>query len=102
MAILASEFINWSALWKIVLAAFVGGVGVVVVFGFLLVGVKIANNAKSGGREWAGYALAGVCGFICVAAIVVGIYAMAEKPVSKKPAKKTASVLIAPSARSSS
>jgi hypothetical protein len=31
-----------------------------------------------------------VCGFICVAAIVVGTYAMTEKPVSKKPAKKTA------------
>jgi NADH:ubiquinone oxidoreductase subunit 6 (subunit J) len=102
MAILASGFINWSALWKIVVAAFVGGVGVVVVFGVLLYGVKIANNAKSGGREWAGYALAGVCGFICVGAIVVGIYAMAEKPTSKKPAKKTAAAVIAPSFRSSS
>ena len=38
---------------------FIGGAGVVIVFGFLLVGVKIANNAKTGGREWAGYALAG-------------------------------------------
>ena len=94
MAILASEFINWSALWKIVVAALIGGVGVVVVFGFLLLGVKIANNAKGSGREWAGYALAGVCGLICVAAIVVGIYAMAEKPASKKPApKKTAAAL---------
>jgi hypothetical protein len=52
--------------------------------------------------EWAGYALAGVCGLICVGAIVVGIYAMAEKPSSKKPAKKTAAVLIAPGFRSSS
>ena len=98
MAVFASEFVNWSALWKIVVAAFVGGVGVVVVFGFLLYGVKIANDAKSGGREWAGYALAGVCGLICLGAIVVGIYAMAEKPASKKPApKKTAAALIAPS-----
>ena len=72
----------------------------VVVFGFLLVGVKIANNAKSGGGDWAGYALAGVCGLICVAAIVVGIYAMAKKP-SPKPAKKSAAALIAPSFRSS-
>jgi len=100
MAVLASEFINWSALWKIILAALVGGVGVVVVFGFLLLGVKIASNAKSGGREWAGYVLAGVCGLICAGAIVVGIYAMAEKPASKKPAKKTAAVLTAPSPRS--
>jgi NADH:ubiquinone oxidoreductase subunit 6 (subunit J) len=102
MTLIASEFINWSALWKIVVAALIGGAGVVIVFGFLLVGVKIANNAKTGGREWAGYALAGVCGFICVAAIVVGIYAMAEKPSSKPAAKKAASVLIEPSSRSSS
>jgi hypothetical protein len=54
MAVFASEFINWSALWKIVLAAFVGGVGVVVVFGFLLYGVKIANSAKSGGPRVGG------------------------------------------------
>jgi NADH:ubiquinone oxidoreductase subunit 6 (subunit J) len=100
MTIIASEYINWSALWKICAAALVGGAGVIVVFGFLLVGVKIANNAKSGGREWAGYALAGVCGLICVAAIVIGIYAMAKKP-SSKPAKKTAAALIAPSFRSS-
>jgi len=101
MTIIASEYINWSALWKICAAALVGGAGVVVVFGFLLVGVKIANNAKSGGREWAGYALAGVCGLICVAAIVIGIYAMAKKPSSKPAPKKTAAALIAPSLRSS-
>lgn len=102
MVILASSYINWSALWKIVLAALVGGAGVVIVFGFLLVGVKIANNAKSGGREWAGYALAGVCGLFVVAVVVAGIYAMVNKPASKKPApKKTAAALIAPSFRSS-
>ena len=101
MTIIASEFINWSALWKICVAALVGGAGVVVVFGFLLVGVKIANNAKGTGREWAGFALVGVCGVICVAAIVVGIYAMAKKPSSKPAAKKSAAALIAPSFRSS-
>lgn len=102
MTIIASSYINWSALWKIVLAALIGGAGVVVLFGFLLYGVKIANSAKSGGGEWAGHALAGVCGFLCVAAIVVGIYAMTQKPSSKKPAKKTAAALIVPSFRSSS
>jgi NADH:ubiquinone oxidoreductase subunit 6 (subunit J) len=101
MLLLASSYINWSALWKIVLAALVGGAGVVIVFGFLLVGVKISNNAKGSGREWAGYALAGVCGLFCAAVIVAGIYAMVNKPKSKKPApKKTAAALIAPSARS--
>lgn len=100
MAILAAAYINWSALWKICVAAIVGGAGVVIVFGFLLLGVKIANQAKSGGREWAGYALSGVCGLFCVAVIAAGIYAILNKPASKKPAKKTASALIAPSFRS--
>ena len=102
MLILATPYINWSALWKICVAAIIGGAGVVIVFGFLLLGVKIANNAKSGGREWAGYALAGVCGLFCFAVIGAGIYAILNKPVSKKPAKKTAAVLIAPSYKSTS
>jgi len=103
MAILAAAYINWSALWKICLAALIGGAGVVIVFGFLLLGVKIANNAKAGGREWAGYALSGVCGLFCVAVVAAGIYAILNKPSSKKPApKKTASALIAPSFRSTS
>jgi hypothetical protein len=101
MLILATPYINWSALWKICVAAIVGGAGVVIVFGFLLLGVKIANNAKSGGREWAGYALSGVCGLFCLAVIGAGIYAILNKPVSKKPApKKTAAALIAPSYKS--
>ena len=29
-------YIDWSALWKIILAALIGGAGVVIVFGFLL------------------------------------------------------------------
>jgi len=96
MAILASSFINWSALWKIVLAALIGGAGVVIVFGFLLYGVKIANNAKSGAGEWGGYALAGVCGLLCVGAVVAGIVAMTDKPKSK-PAKPAKSSLVVPS-----
>jgi NADH:ubiquinone oxidoreductase subunit 6 (subunit J) len=101
MLVLATPYINWSALWKICVAALVGGAGVVIVFGFLLLGVKIANNAKGGGREWAGYALSGVCGLFCLAVIAAGIYAILNKPVSKKPApKKTAAALIAPPFRS--
>ncbi len=101
MLVLATQYINWSALGKIVLAALIGGAGVVIVFGFLLMGVKIANNAKGGGREWAGYALAGVCGLFCVAVIAAGLYAILNKPKSKPAPKKTAAALIAPSFRSS-
>lgn len=102
MPILASQFINWSALGKIVLAALIGGAGVVVVFGFLLLFLKHANAAKSDGGRIANYALGGLCGLICVGAVAVGIYAMAEKPASKakkahKASPKTAA-LVAPSA----
>jgi hypothetical protein len=97
MLLVASPYINWSALWKIALASLIGGAGVVIVFGFLLLGVKIANNAKSGGREWAGYALSGVCGLFCVAVVAAGIYAILNKPASKKPAKPAKSALVVPS-----
>ena len=36
MLVLATQYIDWSALGKIVLAALIGGAGVVIVFGFLL------------------------------------------------------------------
>jgi len=99
MSPIASELVNWSAVWKICVAAFVGGVGVVVVFGILLFGVKLANSAKSSGARFASYTLSGVCGLICVGVFVVGIYAMAEKPSSKaKKAHSTKSAAaVAPS-----
>ena len=96
MLVLAAPYIDWNALWKIALASLIGGAGVVIVFGFLLLGVKIANNAKSGGREWAGYALSGACGLFCLAVVGAGLYAILNKPVSKKPAKPTKSALVAP------
>jgi len=86
--IVATTLVNWNATWKILLAALIGGPGVVIVFGILLLGLKRAGVAGSSEGRLAGYALSGVCGLICVGALVVGIYAMAEKPASK--AKKTA------------
>ena len=97
MAVLASSLIDWSALWKIIVAALIGGVGVVVVFGFLLLALKHANAAKSEGGRLANYALSGVCGVLCVGAVVVGIYATAKKPSSKpKPKAKSAALIVHP------
>jgi NADH:ubiquinone oxidoreductase subunit 6 (subunit J) len=95
MAILAEAYINWSALWKIIVAALIGGAGVVVVFGFLLLAVKRAQGAKSEGGKIANYALGGLCGLLCVGAVVVGIVAMADKPASKaKSAAKSKSAAV--------
>jgi len=85
-------------MWKIFLVAFAAGAGVVVVFGFLLLGVKIANRAGAGGTNNAGsrlggYTLAAVCGVLCVGVVVIGVYAMTKKP-SSKPAKPKSALVI--------
>jgi NADH:ubiquinone oxidoreductase subunit 6 (subunit J) len=95
----ATALINTDALWKIVVASLIGGVGVVVAFGVMLLGI---SRAGTPGRSPVGRAgsllLAGLCGLFCVAAIAVGIYAMAQKPASPapKPAAKAAATVPQP------
>ncbi|MGN6868612.1 MAG: hypothetical protein ACTHMY_09425 [Solirubrobacteraceae bacterium] len=92
MFVLATPIVNWDAMWKVFLVALVAGAGVVVAFGFLLLGLKFANR-PSGGSRFAGLTLALVCGVLCAGVVVVGIYAMTKKP-SSKPAKTKAALVI--------
>jgi hypothetical protein len=92
--VFASSLVNWSALEEIVLVALIGGAGVVIAFGLLLLGLKWATAAKSGAAKLGGVTLVGLSALFCAAALVIGIIAMADKPSPKKPAKKTAVVLI--------
>jgi NADH:ubiquinone oxidoreductase subunit 6 (subunit J) len=102
MTVLASPLIDWSALGKIVAAAFIGSVGVVLLFGVLLLGVKHANGAKSSGQRAGFYGVSAICGAICIGAVVVGIYAMAHKPASKPaPSSKSKSAAVHEPAASS-
>jgi hypothetical protein len=100
MSVIASSLVNWSALGKIVVVALIGGAGVVIAFGLLLLGLKWATAAKRGSAKLGGVTLAGLSALFCTAAVVFGIYAMADKPSSKKPARKTAVVLTHAPARS--
>ncbi len=86
-------------MWKIFLVALTAGAGVVIAFGFLLLGLKIANRSGSagGGSRFGGYALSAVCGVLCLGVVVVGVYAMTKKPKSK-PAKPKAAALVIPAA----
>jgi hypothetical protein len=95
MLALASSLINWSALGKIVVAALIGGSGVVIVFAFLLIAIDRATRTRSNGVRVASYALGGICSVFVVGAVVVGIFAMTQKPKSKpaKPAKAAALVI---------
>ena len=103
MPVLAAStaIVDWSAMWKIFLVVLLAGTGTVIVFGFLLLGLKFANrlgtnDAEVGGSEGAragGYLLAVVCGVIVIGVVAVGVYAMSQKP-SSKPAKPKAALVI--------
>lgn len=83
MFTLATPIVQWSAIWKICLVALAAGAGTVVVFGFLLLGLKFADSTATGGAgrgpRVGGYALSLVCGVVCIGIIAIGIYAMTQK-----------------------
>ncbi len=96
MAILGDALINWAALGKILLAALVCGVGVVVAFGILLLAVKSGRGTSSTSRRVGSVVVSGLAGLFCIGVVVIGIYAMAKKP-SSKPAPPATSSSKAPS-----
>ena len=85
MLIVGSPIIDWSAILKIVIAALIGGTGIVIVYGFLLLGVKYAGLGDDTGQTHTetskviGYAIAAICAILVVGVIVLGIYAMTQK-----------------------
>ncbi len=97
MFVLATPIVDWNAMWKIFLVAFAAGAGVVVAFGFVLLGLKFASR-PGGGSRLGGYALSALCGVLCLGVVVVGVYAMTKKPKSKPAAKPKAAALVVPAA----
>jgi hypothetical protein len=113
--LLATPIVDWNAMWKIFLVALAAGAGVVVMFGFVLLGIKLsqgpathgpdgvavdgstpgdgADHTPSTGARLGGFTLALVCGLICIGVVAVGIYAMTQKP-SSKPAKPKSALVI--------
>jgi hypothetical protein len=109
MSVLATAIVDWNAMWKIFLVVLLAGTGTVVVFGFLLFGLKLANRLGTGGAHdgtqgegprLGGYLLAGACAVICVGVVVIGVYAMTQKPKSK-PAKPKSALVTPAGPRSS-
>ncbi len=92
MFVLADPIVDWNAMWKIFAVVLVAGTGAVVAFGFLLLGLKFANRlgtdaaesgtgvTEAGGPRLGGYVLALACAVIVVGIVVVGVYAMVNKP----------------------
>ena len=50
MLIFGYPIVDWSAILKIVIAALIGGCGIVIVYGFLLLGVKYAGLGDDSGQ----------------------------------------------------
>ena len=93
-------------MWKICLVALAAGAGVVIFFGFLLLGLRLAQGPANGathddasdrppsaGARLGGFTLALVCGLICIGVVAIGVYAMTQKP-SSKPAKPKSALVI--------
>ena len=83
MFVLGSSIVDWSAIWKICLVALAAGAGTVVIFGFMLLGLKFAGSSGADGTQSGsrvgGLAVAVLCRGICIGIIVLGIYAMTQK-----------------------
>lgn len=98
IAAASKPLIDWNALGKIVLAALIGGSGVVIAFGLLLLAVQRARSSENRESVRLGsWALAGVCGAFVIGAAAIGIIAMIDKPASQaKKAHKAKTALIVP------
>jgi hypothetical protein len=77
----ASSLVDFDALWKIVVAGFAGGAGVVVAFGFILLGRARYGQARDGDvlSRGAPVLLAALGGVLCAAALIVGFIALTKK-----------------------
>ena len=79
---IAAEVIEWGTLGKVILAAFVAGVGVTGAFAIAILGATRSVEMRRDGRglEATGFAAVALVAFVVVvAAIVGGIVVMTEK-----------------------
>lgn len=80
VAVIAAGLVDWDALWKIVLIALCGGVGVTAIFGVAVIRLEAYDVAREQHRSGAtDLAIAGLCGAVCVAAVVAGLLAVLSK-----------------------
>jgi hypothetical protein len=76
-----ASIVDTAVLWKIVVAGFAGGAGVVVAFGFVLFGRSRYEQARDGDALARGAAVltASAGGVCCAAALIIGFLAMTKK-----------------------
>jgi hypothetical protein len=77
-----ATIVDTSALWKIVLCAFAGGVGITAIFGYGIVRLEAlerARETKESGAVALNAAAVAICALICLGALVLGFIAMTHK-----------------------
>jgi hypothetical protein len=76
------KYVDTSALLQVLVASLLGGAGLVAVFAVGLVGTSMAgqHGTTSPGRRAAGFSLATVSFLVVIGGVVLGIYAMLNKP----------------------
>lgn len=79
MHILGSSIIDLGALWKIVAVSILAGAGVVGAFGYVLLGVSRYQRVRDGDGRGGYVLLVMVAGGFCIAAVVLGLVALAHK-----------------------
>jgi hypothetical protein len=78
---LPATLVDTTALWKIIAASAIGGIGVVIAFGLVLIGISRSRETAGGSAAArTGYlALSTLSALFCLAAVAVGIWAMTKK-----------------------
>ncbi len=71
-----SGWVNWDAMWRVLVLGLAFGVGVVGLFSLAIVGI---DSESTGVGRLRGRALAVICLAACVAAIACGIWVMLDK-----------------------
>ncbi|MBE2315673.1 hypothetical protein DVA67_006785 [Solirubrobacter sp. CPCC 204708] len=77
-----AELIAWGDLGKVVLVGLAGGVGLVVTWGLLLLGLERTQEVRSGARSGglAAYGAIALVGGLCtLALLVLGLWALTQK-----------------------
>jgi hypothetical protein len=79
----STSYVDWSALWQILVAGLLGGAGLVAVYSFGLVFVNSAGGLRSGspvrGRRLVRLIAAAICFLIVIGGIAYGISVMLTK-----------------------
>ena len=94
---IATTLVNWNELGKIVVAALIGGFGVVFVFGLLLLGISRGQSATRRTARYGLYVFTALCGALVIAVAAVGVYAMTQKHSSPPPRAAAAAHRLVPS-----